>query len=256
MAKCSYQSTRRAAYREALAALTAAGRIFRCSCSRKDLAASTTSRAGYPGHLPRTDRREADRPRCASASSDRAYPLRRPVPGRAALRPGHLRRRGRRAPRRLASYQLAVVVDDAFQEVTRVVRGADLLASTPWQIDLQEALSLPRPIYGHLPLLLEPDGAKLSKSRRCGCRSTRRRHPRPSFRPLRICRRPHPPNWPTLLLKRCGNGRWRTGTRKRLRARRRSRCPPAGDSEAESNGKNCGVQRGVLRYSPTRRVKA
>ena len=65
----------------------------------------------------------------------------------------------------IASYQLAVVVDDAFQGVTRVVRGADLLASTPWQIDLQEALALPRPIYGHLPLLLEPDGAKLSKSR-------------------------------------------------------------------------------------------
>ena len=67
---------------------------------------------------------------------------------------------------RLSSYQLAVVVDDAFQQVTRVVRGADLLSSTPWQIDLQQALSLPRPIYGHLPLLLEPDGSKLSKSRR------------------------------------------------------------------------------------------
>jgi glutamyl-Q tRNA(Asp) synthetase len=59
-----------------------------------------------------------------------------------------------------------VVVDDAFQGITRVVRGADLLPSTPWQIDLQQALSLSRPIYGHLPLLLEPDGAKLSKSRR------------------------------------------------------------------------------------------
>jgi glutamyl-Q tRNA(Asp) synthetase len=66
----------------------------------------------------------------------------------------------------LASYQLAVVVDDAFQGITRVVRGADLLSSTPWQIELQQALSLTRPIYGHLPLLLEPDGAKLSKSRR------------------------------------------------------------------------------------------
>ncbi len=66
----------------------------------------------------------------------------------------------------LASYQLAVVVDDAFQGVTRVVRGADLLSSTPWQIDLQAALALPRPIYGHLPLLVEPDGTKLSKSKR------------------------------------------------------------------------------------------
>ena len=68
----------------------------------------------------------------------------------------------------LASYQLAVVVDDAFQGVTRVVRGADLLSSTPWQMDLQAALSLPRPIYGHLPLLVEPDGTKLSKSETVG----------------------------------------------------------------------------------------
>jgi len=66
----------------------------------------------------------------------------------------------------IASYQLAVVADDALQGVTRVVRGADLLNSTPWQIDLQDALSMPRPIYGHLPLVVEPDGAKLSKSAR------------------------------------------------------------------------------------------
>jgi glutamyl-Q tRNA(Asp) synthetase len=46
-----------------------------------------------------------------------------------------------------------------------VVRGADLLSSTPWQIELLDALALPAPIYGHLPLLLEPDGAKLSKTR-------------------------------------------------------------------------------------------
>jgi glutamyl-Q tRNA(Asp) synthetase len=66
----------------------------------------------------------------------------------------------------LASYQLAVVIDDAFQAVTRVVRGADLLTSTPWQIELQESLGMARPIYGHLPLVTEPNGAKLSKSRR------------------------------------------------------------------------------------------
>jgi glutamyl-Q tRNA(Asp) synthetase len=164
-----FQSTRRVAYREALDALIAEGSAYPCSCSRKDLA-GLDEESGYPGTC---------RP-----SSTRSGPIRS---GPTALRfrvsdaPIHfddlfqgpqdfnlatcgdviVERRDR-----LASYQLAVVVDDAFQEITRVVRGCDLLPSTPWQIDLQSALSLPEPIYGHLPLLLEPDGSKLSKSRR------------------------------------------------------------------------------------------
>jgi len=63
----------------------------------------------------------------------------------------------------IASYHLAVVVDDAWQEVTSVVRGADLLASTPRQILLQRLLGLPTPSYLHLPLALAPNGQKLSK---------------------------------------------------------------------------------------------
>jgi glutamyl-Q tRNA(Asp) synthetase len=64
------------------------------------------------------------------------------------------------------AYQLAVVVDDASQGITDVVRGADLLESTGWQIALQRALRLPTPRHAHLPLLLERTGGKLAKSRR------------------------------------------------------------------------------------------
>ena len=63
------------------------------------------------------------------------------------------------------AYQLAVIVDDASQHVTNVVRGADLLLSTARQMLLQEALSLPTPGYAHLPLVIEQTHEKLAKSR-------------------------------------------------------------------------------------------
>jgi glutamyl-Q tRNA(Asp) synthetase len=66
----------------------------------------------------------------------------------------------------LFAYQLAVVVDDGDQRVTDIVRGADLLASTVWQIELRTALNLPPVRYAHLPLLVEANGAKLAKSKR------------------------------------------------------------------------------------------
>jgi glutamyl-Q tRNA(Asp) synthetase len=159
-----YQSTRHAAYLQALDALAVAKRTFPCSCSRKDLAGVDDEAIGYPGTCrsgPTKQGPTALRFRVGDLPihfddlflGPQQFDL-------AACGDVVVQRRDR-----LASYQLAVVVDDAFQGVTRVVRGADLLTSTPWQIDLQEALSLPRTIYGHLPLVLEPDGAKLSKSK-------------------------------------------------------------------------------------------
>ena len=159
-----YQSSRLEAYRAAMVTLAAAGRTFACSCSRKDLGAGNEEAEGYPG----TCRNGPTKPGPTALRfrvSDTRVEFDDLFQGTQSFDLATCgdfvieRRDG------IASYQLAVVVDDAFQEITRVVRGADLIASTPWQIDLQRALSLPTPIYGHLPLLLEPDGAKLSKSR-------------------------------------------------------------------------------------------
>jgi glutamyl-Q tRNA(Asp) synthetase len=160
-----YQSTRREAYRAALDSLEAAGRLFECSCSRRELAAGAEESHGYPGTCragPTRPGRTARRFRVGDRSIhfDDLYQGPQDFDLTTCGDVVVERRDG------LAGYQLAVVVDDAFQGVTRVVRGADLLGSTPWQLDLQAALSLPRPIYGHLPLLVEPDGTKLSKSKR------------------------------------------------------------------------------------------
>jgi glutamyl-Q tRNA(Asp) synthetase len=160
-----HQSRRREAYESAIESLTKQGYTFACSCSRKELSAAGGEDApGYPG----TCRNGVARPGPASLRfrvRDCAIRFDDLFQGAqdfdlAACGDVVIRRRDG-----IASYQLAVVVDDAHQEVTRVVRGYDLLASTAWQIELQSALELPRPIYGHLPLVMEADGTKLSKSR-------------------------------------------------------------------------------------------
>ncbi|MCR6661933.1 MAG: tRNA glutamyl-Q(34) synthetase GluQRS [Luteimonas sp.] len=154
------QSERHEAYLSALQRLLAAGDAFECHCSRSDLAGEDgIHRACLPGrHRP-----------------DPAIRLRVPdgshitfddaVHGR--IEQDVSRDVGDFVLRRadgLWAYQLAVVVDDAAQGITDIVRGADLLDSTPRQILLQRLLGLPTPRYLHLPLVVDGDDRKLSKS--------------------------------------------------------------------------------------------
>lgn len=156
------QSSRQAAYAAAVDELLARGLAYPCTCSRKRLEGQPI----YPGtcrnaHRPAQD--AAIRLRVADAEyrfvdrvqGEFAQNLAREV-GDFVIR----RRDG------LYAYQLAVVLDDAWQGVTDIVRGADLLDSTPRQLYLQELFGLPRPRYLHIPLLLQPDGHKLGKSYR------------------------------------------------------------------------------------------
>jgi len=158
-----YQSQRTALYEQALAELSGRGLIYACSCSRRDLGA-TDDAGGYPGTCrngparpgPTAMRFRSDG-MALSPWSDRLQGPYRPDQG-AQGDPIVRRRDG------LYAYQLAVVVDDADQGVTDVVRGADLLASTRWQRGLQRALGFAEPRYAHVPLVCEADGRKLAKS--------------------------------------------------------------------------------------------
>jgi glutamyl-Q tRNA(Asp) synthetase len=173
-----YQSRRAEAYEAALDGLRGRGLVYACACSRSEIAALQAA-AG------------------AIAAAAEAEPAAEPVyPGicRNGLAPGRVPRawRARVGDAHIAftdrvqgpqsqslgeevgdfvvrradgphAYQLAVVVDDAAQGVTDVVRGADLLSSTPRQILLQQWLGLATPRYAHLPVAVDTRGEKLSK---------------------------------------------------------------------------------------------
>lgn len=163
-----YQSSRAEAYAEAVASLRGSGLVFPCACSRREIAARGTPGADgpiYPGtcrsRLPPGRRARSLRLRTESRpilirdriQGEFCQDLEREV-GDFVLR----RADG------IHAYQLAVVVDDAFQGVTHVVRGADLMSSTPRQIYLHQALAARVPAYAHLPLAVDSAGRKLSKS--------------------------------------------------------------------------------------------
>lgn len=165
-----FQSRRTRLYSESLESLRELGLTFECSCSRRDLGNSET---GYSGtcrargaHGPAGPTQKRGPTATRFRVSDGVVSFTDRIQGPCCF---DMRTLGDPVIRRrdgVFAYQLAVVVDDADQRVSHVVRGADLLASTAWQIELQKALKLATPRYAHLPVIVEETHGKLAKSRR------------------------------------------------------------------------------------------
>jgi glutamyl-Q tRNA(Asp) synthetase len=159
-----FQSRRIDRYAESLKALADAKLTFECSCTRRER--GTSSDTGYPGTCRNGPTRNCGPTATRFRVDNRAVSFHDRVQGECRFELGTLGDPVIRRRDGAFAYQLAVVVDDAAQGVSDVVRGADLLESTAWQIHLQTALRLPTPRYGHLPLIVEDVHGKLSKSRR------------------------------------------------------------------------------------------
>jgi len=164
-----YQSRRTAAYEEALQQLQSSDASYPCCCTRREIADSALH--GIEGFVyPGTCRNGMAHQRATPAWRVRTDLTPSPVEFIDALQ-GRISQNlvkeiGDFVVKRadcLFAYQLAVVTDDAFQNITHIVRGADLLASTPRQIYLQHQLGLPIPHYMHLPIAVNEAGEKLSK---------------------------------------------------------------------------------------------
>ena len=170
------QSERTDAYEAALGTLRARGVLYECFCSRADVRRAASAPHGPDGPLyggvcrdltaeDRALRRSHGREPSLRVRMEGAVEFRDDVAG--TQREWLERETGDIVVRRsdgVVAYQLAVVVDDAAQGVTHIVRGADLLHSTPRQLELYRLLALrPVPGHAHVPLLLGPDGERLSK---------------------------------------------------------------------------------------------
>jgi glutamyl-Q tRNA(Asp) synthetase len=165
-----YQSQRQDLYLEAMSRLQKSGLVYPCGCTRKEIADSAihglegaiypgTCSNGLPdGKYPRAWRVRTNHQSIGFEDAIQGY-----IEQKLALDIGDfvLKRADG-----IFAYQLAVVVDDAEQGVTHVVRGADLLDSTPRQIYLQQLLGLPLVRYAHIPVALNAKGEKLSKQTR------------------------------------------------------------------------------------------
>jgi len=166
----TWQSRRGQAYDRALERLADLGQIYPCACTRRELADSQLAPDGavvYPGTcrggLPPGKTARASRLRVPAETIGFVDAIQGAMSQNLAIEVGDFvlqRADG------IFAYQLAVVVDDAEQGITEVVRGADLLASTPRQVLLQRLLGYGTPRYAHLPVAVDRSGEKLSKQSR------------------------------------------------------------------------------------------
>ena len=170
-----YQSKRTELYQEALSDLRQRGLLYPCFCSRADLHAAQAPHASDGTYVYAGTCRNLSQSKREELSAHKIPATRMQVPN--AIYTFEDRVYGSTSQNLAEScgdfivqradgvfaYQLAVVVDDADMGVTEVVRGSDLLSSTPRQLYLQDVLGLSHLTYAHLPLLVAPDGRRLSK---------------------------------------------------------------------------------------------
>jgi glutamyl-tRNA synthetase len=168
-----FQSARIDAYGQAVERLRAAGRVYECFCTRAEIRAAASAPHGplpegaYPGTCLRLTEGERRRKRAGGrppalrirADGERVAFTDRLHGEQAGVVDDFVIVRNDGAP----AYNLAVVVDDAWQRIGEVVRGDDLLESTPRQLFLAGLLGFEAPSYAHVPLVLGPDGARLAK---------------------------------------------------------------------------------------------
>lgn len=165
------QSERRAAHEAAVEALVAEGRTYECWCTRREIREAPRAPHDPPGAYPGTCRRLGEAERAARRASGRPAAIRLDAGGEEVVvvdrLHGVVRRRVDDLVLRrndgIPAYNLATVVDDAAAGVQEVVRGDDLLDTTPRQVLLARLLGLPAPAYAHVPLVLGADGARLAK---------------------------------------------------------------------------------------------
>jgi len=153
------QSQRLAIYREALACMEADARCYPCACSRREVGGERypgTCRTGVPTGRTAVSRRLNVSGRCVTVRDALQGNLTQDLEAEVG---DFVVQRGDG----LIAYHLAVVVDDAEQGVTEIVRGVDIWPATPRQVELQRTLGLPTPAYLHVPVAVGPDGRKLSK---------------------------------------------------------------------------------------------